>query len=153
MAELSKELIAKLKKAKNIEEVAALLKAYGQDEALAEEIWKEIEDFLEKEGKELSLDELEAVAGGRDWVEKGCAATVEPDSDCWRTDGGCFACNIDYTNAPCKQKCLYCGAKWTGYRVLGHFPDKLYLCRECGKHFYITTAIGAEGTPVEWYWD
>ena len=64
MAELSNELIAKLKKAQSLEEVTELLKADGQDVALAERLWKEIEDLHAQEDKELSLDELDAVAGG-----------------------------------------------------------------------------------------
>lgn len=44
----------------------------------------------EHDGEALSLDEMEAVAGGaedRDWLADGCAATVEPGSNCWGTDG------------------------------------------------------------------
>ena len=40
MTEISNELRAKLSKAKSMDEIAELLKADGQDEALAEKIWK-----------------------------------------------------------------------------------------------------------------
>lgn len=144
MPELSKELIAKLKKAKNIEEIIELLKADGQDEAPAEKIWKEIEALRAQDEKELSLDELEAVAGGRDWLEKGCAATVEPGSDCWGTDGGCTFSNIEYTSMPCKDaRCPQCGG-YVYYSGQFYYPNKRlvypgrlvkeYICRKCGKY-------------------
>ncbi len=65
MSNYSDELVVKLKKAKSLEEVTELLKADGQDIAEAEKIWGEIKVSIEQEGKELSLDELDAVAGGR----------------------------------------------------------------------------------------
>ena len=64
MADYSDELKAKLNKARSAEEVTELLKADGQDVAQAERLWKEIEDLHAQEDKELSLDELDAVAGG-----------------------------------------------------------------------------------------
>ena len=106
MAELSNELKAKLKKSQSIEEVTELLKADGQDEALVEKIWHELEAMHDQEDKDLSLDELDAVAGGakhRDWLEDGCAATVEPGSDCWGTDGGCL-CIILVTLNGCRRQ-------------------------------------------------
>ena len=144
MADYSNELIAKLKKAQSVEEVTGLLKADGQDDSQAEKIWKELETLFEKEGKELSLDELEAVAGGRDWLEKGCSATVEPDSDCWKTDGGCSLCNIEYTHMPCKDaRCPKCGG-YVYYEGEFYYPSnslfytgrlvKRYICRKCGKY-------------------
>ena len=45
MAYYSDELITKLKKARSLEEIAALLKADGQDEARAEKLWKEVKDL------------------------------------------------------------------------------------------------------------
>ena len=108
MAEFSVELRSKLKKAASREEVEALLKADGQ---------------------ELSPDELEDVAGGRDWMKDGCAATVEENSDCWGTDGGCAISNITYTNLPetyCR-KCNKQSAIWI-------YDDEKYMqrCRYCG---------------------
>ncbi len=72
MSEYSKELIEKLKKAQNIEEVAQLLKEYFQDESEAENVWKKLEALRSREQK-LSLDEFTAVTGGGDW----------PDEPCW----------------------------------------------------------------------
>ena len=113
MAEFSTELSAKLKRVKSVDEVRELLKADGQDENLAEKVWKEIDIFRKNEGKELSLDELDAVAGGvkkRDWLKDGCAATVEYGSDCWRTDGGCTYINIKYSHEPHEwETCPECG--------------------------------------------
>lgn len=111
--ELSNELVAKLKKAKSHDEVASILKAEGMTDADSALLWKELEKMHEGEGKELSLDELDAVAGGvkhRDWLDDGCAATVEYGSDCWRTDGGCTYINIKYSREPHKtEKCPECG--------------------------------------------
>ena len=136
MAELSNELITKLKRAHSLEEVTELLKADGLDVAQAEKIWQEIEHMHEGEHKELSLDELEEVAGGvkhRDYLAKGCAATVEPYSDCWGTDGGCICINIKYSNPPRNMSCPYCGA----YPVArtNDLEDSI-ACRKCGKMFY-----------------
>ena len=146
MAELSNELIAKLKRAQSLEEVTELLKADGQDVAQAEKLWKELEDLHEGEDKELSLDELEAVAGGvthRNWLEKGCSATVEPGSDCWGTDGGCSLCNIKYNHAPTtKDRCPTCG-RYVYYDGLYEHPGsnlwtttykKKFICRICGEY-------------------
>ena len=131
MADFSYELTSKLKKAESREEVEALLKADGQDLALTDEVWAKAEELRAQDGQELSLDELEDVAGGRDWYEDGCAATVEIGSDCWSTDGGCAMCNISYSSMP-NCKCPKCGAK-----AFYHEPDScispFYVaCRNCG---------------------
>ena len=134
MADFSNELIAKLKKAQSLEEITGLLEADGQDVAEAEKIWKEIEHLQEQEEKELSLDELESVAGGRDWLAKGCAATVEPYSDCWGTDGGCSLHNIKYTNKPEDRPCPKCGARYVAFT--GYIGSCYTIaCRECGRRF------------------
>ena len=100
MAKLSKELYSKLLLADSQEEVTELLKAGGREDVPAQEVWEQVQQRRAQDGMELSLDELEDVAGGRDWMAQGCAATVEPGSDCWGTDGGCDLCNIEYTNLP-----------------------------------------------------
>ena len=100
MAKLSKELYSKLLLADSQEEVTELLKAGGREDVPAQEVWEQVQQRRAQDGMELSLDELEDVAGGRDWMKEGCAATVEPGSDCWGTDGGCALCNIEYTNLP-----------------------------------------------------
>ena len=140
MAELSNDLIAKLKKAQNPEEVAELLKADGHDEEDAEKIWGELEKMHAEENQELSLDELDAVAGGRDWLKKGCAATVEPGSNCWGTDGGCKIMNIKYDNKPCDQCCMFCGARYTAFMVRKD-GFQYYACRECGAEFYFNHTV------------
>ena len=133
MAEFSLELRSKLKKAASREEVEALLKADGQDTALTDEVWAKAEELRARDGQELSLDELEDVAGGRDWWTEGCAATVEPGSDCWATDGGCRISNIAYGYPPdhycprCKRPCYK-----MQYNVdYGYF----YKCRNCGDFY------------------
>lgn len=137
MSNYSDELVVKLKKAKSLEEVIELLKADGQDIAEAEKLWGEIKVSIEQDRKELSLDELDAVAGGRDWLVDGCNATVEPGSNCWGNDGGCTLFHTQYQHMPDKkQRCIYCGAyvcylgevMETGSWII---YDK-YACRKCG---------------------
>ena len=113
MLNISNELKTKLIEAKSAEEVAEVLQAAGQV-ATAEEaahLWEIIKRDRELSSKELSPDELAAFSAGedRDWLRDGCAATVEGGSDCWGTDGGCLACNIDYSNWPCDLQCPNCG--------------------------------------------
>jgi hypothetical protein len=93
------------------------------------------------EARELDDSELDAVAGrSRDWVEEGCASTVESGSSCWGEDGGCILINIHYDIMPCKQPCIFCGAKYTWdvsfqTNMSGGINYK-YQCRECKKWFY-----------------
>ena len=65
MAELSKELVEKLKKAQRIEEVAELLKADGQEtnEQEIQQIWTELTKRRQEDEQKLSLDELDEVSG------------------------------------------------------------------------------------------
>ena len=86
MLNITNELKAKLLAAKSAEEAAGLLKADGREITAedAAKLWNEITKCRDQEGKALSPNELEAVSGGvdRDWLTDGCAATVEPGSDC-----------------------------------------------------------------------
>ncbi|MCR5664488.1 MAG: hypothetical protein K6G17_06380 [Oscillospiraceae bacterium] len=132
MAELSKELYSKLLLADSQEEVTALLKAGGREDVPAQEVWEKVQQRRAQDGMELSLDELADVAGGRDWMQEGCAATVEPGSDCWGTDGGCDLCNIEYTNLP-TDNCPKCGK--LSARVASscmNISTYTYTCRYCG---------------------
>ena len=131
----SNELITKLRKAASKAEVAELLKAEGQDETLAERIWKELGAKREQDGQALSLDELEAISGGadRDWLEDGCAATVEPGSTCSSNDA-CWYWDVEYAHEP-KEICQRCGGymyKEYRYTVLGSTVDH-YKCNKCGR--------------------
>ena len=103
MLNITNELKAKLLAAKSAEEVTELLKADGQEITPedAPRLWGEIEKQRELEGRELSMDELEAVGGGmedRDFFEEGCAATVEPHSWCGSNDW-CFLFSVVYKHA------------------------------------------------------
>lgn len=113
--EISKELLDKLLAVKTREEAAALLKAEGFEDVPEETVWEQVQALRTQESRELSLDELDDVAGGaihnRSWIDEGCAATVEMDSDCWGTDGGCNTVNIDYHNLP-EYYCRKCG-RWS----------------------------------------
>ena len=93
-----------------------------------------------KADKELALDELEAVSGGqkwgngvwvRDYSTEGCAATVEPGSNCWGTDGNCWLGNVYYIPGPVDVKCPDCGV----YCYVGGRNNYL-VCPKCGKGFY-----------------
>ena len=135
--EINEELKSRLRKARSAEEACALLKEEGADAPLAERIWNEIS--AGREDKQLSLDELEAVSGGdskkdRDWLKDGCAATVEPNSDCWGTDY-CHKWPVTYEHRPVADPCPQCGGpmyySWTEVesRFVGYYH---YLCVNCG---------------------
>ena len=129
MEKLSADLIEKLKKAQRQEEVAELLKADGQDTALAERLWKELEALREKSGQKLSMDELKSVTGGadRDWPEDGCCATVEPGSWC-KSNDWCKIWDVTYDHNPCGAKCPDCGSKETCW----YASNYTIKCRNCG---------------------
>ncbi len=84
-------------------------------------------------GEELSEDELRAISGGetRDYATQGCAATVCYGSDCWGTDGGCFAINIEYEHEPLPVYCPECRAT-TVYLSYQSEGKACYICRSCG---------------------
>ena len=107
MLQMTNELKAKLLDAKSAGEVTALVKAAGQ-EITAEDaahLWEEISRKRGQDGKELSLDELEAVSGGsRNWAEYSCQATVEDDSWCWSNDA-CWYDDVVYEDFNAAEKC------------------------------------------------
>ena len=136
------ELKKKAMEAASAEEVMEIVRAAGE-EITAEEAKQFFEKVQErKTDKALSLDELEAVSGGRDWVTEGCAATVEWDSDCWGADGGCIVVHYTYTREPTtSDRCPKCGARVylegkygvsTGF--LQGYTWKEFICRNCGPY-------------------
>ena len=139
MAEFSKELYSKLLLADSQEEVTELLKAGGREDVSAQEVWEQVQQRRAQDGMELSLDELEDVAGGvtkRDWMQNGCADTVEEGSDCWGTDGSCDLCNIEYTNLP-THICYQCGRKSAIIKervnCISVSGNHVLQCRYCGE--------------------
>ena len=105
------ELRSRLFKAQSAEQVMEIIKESGQEIKAedAEHMFQEISKF--QAGSELSADELEAVSGGyRNYIEEGCAATVEPMSDCWGEDGGCLMIHYTYFNSPGFERCPTCNA-------------------------------------------
>ena len=143
MTELSNELKARLLKAQSAGEMAALLKEAGEDEALAERLWAELARRREANGKELSPDELDAVSGGydRDYLKDGCAATVEPGSDCWGTDS-CGVLPVIYINNPTRNICPNCGrylCRWKTEKTTWT-ETYFYQCPPCGRYY---KAIGS----------
>ena len=136
MINISNELKAKLLAAKSVEEVTELVKADGQEitEEEAAHLWEEITRKRAQDGKELSLDELEAVSGGwdRDWAKDGCAATVEPGSVCW-SDDACTFSDVIYGNAPLKFTCPQCGMWFYKVKLAdGLYIVTQYRCKRCG---------------------
>ena len=127
---MNNDLKTKLMHAGSTEKIAALLKEAGMDETLAERFWKELTHKREADGRELSLDELEAVTGGadRDWVTDGCAATVEPGSWCGSNDS-CVVVDVTYVHEPIRYACDMCGGK-TYYLSGGRRIH--YKCTVCG---------------------
>ena len=127
MANDREELERKGMSARNAEELAAILKDAGEEISPEEaaELFKRM-----KAQKELSLDELEAVAGGadRDWLKDGCAATVEPGSSCWGTDA-CSWAPVTYDNKP-EATCEKC----RDYMILTKNDgfNHYYTCVKCG---------------------
>ena len=136
MASLSNELKARLLKARSAGEAAALMQDAGAPEELSEPIWAELTRKREADGMELSLDELEAVSGGRrDWVRDGCAATVEPGSWCDSNDS-CIWFDVTYDRPPTRSKCPVCGTNLhvedTDYATNPSDDVTTYKCRNCG---------------------
>ena len=135
------ELEKKAIEAASAEEVMEIVRAAGE-EITAEEaasFFKAVQE--RKADKELALDELEAVSGGqkwgngvwvRDYSTEGCAATVEPSSDCWGTDGNCWVGNISYIPGPVDVKCPDCGVY-----CYESGPNHYVSCRICRKGFYM----------------
>ena len=144
MINITNERKAKLLAAQSEEEVTELLKADGQEipPEGAARLWEEIKKARKQNGKELSPDELEAVSGGadRDWLEVGCAATVEPGSWCGSNDW-CAIIDVTYVNSP-NRVCPYCG----GYSIFigrvefrkpGVAHEKKYWCSSCNRIEYV----------------
>ena len=113
MLNITEEVKAKLLEAKSEEEIRAIIadKGIEADEEEIVQIVKEISSIID--GKELSPDELDAIAGGwRDWYEEGCYATVEPDSWCAYSEDKCAVIYHHYDHEPARFKyCWNCGAR------------------------------------------
>ena len=139
MLNITNERKAKLLAAKSVEEVTALVKAAGQKITAedAARLWQEIEAHR-KEDRKLSLDELDAVSGGKvlDWITDGCAATVEPGSWCDSNDW-CWFFDVEYWNEPLSVKCPHCGIwlyQFSEVEDYVVYREKNYYrrCKQCG---------------------
>ena len=89
-----------------------------------------------KTGRELSLDELEAVSGGadRNWVTEGCAATVEYGSWCGSNDK-CMVLDVTYDFQPTEHLCPNCGKNMYKQNTISLGKNKhedQYRCKYCG---------------------
>ena len=134
------ELKKKAMEAAGAEEIMEIMKAAGEEITAeeAERFYEKVQD--KKTDRELSLDELEAVAGGedRDWLRDGCAATVEGGSDCYGTDM-CGLWPVTYEHRPTRHKCSVCGGILysNGSTGGGFFEEEVYhyKCASCGAQF------------------
>ena len=153
MITITKDLKAKLLAAQSEEELAALVKADGQEITAeeAEKLWKEITGKRAQDGRELSLDELEAVSGGadRNWATEGCAGTVEYGSWCDSNDK-CIVWDVTYDFQPTGHLCPNCGKNMykqnTIYLRENKYEDQ-YRCKYCGcitREIYIDSSVYAK---------
>ena len=134
------ELKKKAMEAAGAEEIMEIMKAAGEEITAeeAERFYEKVQD--KKTDRELSPDELEAVAGGedRDWLRDGCAATVEAGSDCYGTDM-CGLFPVTYEHRPTRHKCSVCGGILysNGSTGGGFFEEEVYhyKCASCGAQF------------------
>ena len=117
---------------KEIQEILSGLGFESSDEEAAR-LFEEIQLFHSSETEVLSEDELAAISGGRDYAKDGCAATVEPDSNCWGEDGGCIAIHFSYSHPPIKYRCKKCGTYLYRFK---QDPGSIFKyglkCRNCG---------------------
>ena len=136
------ELRGKLIRAKDIEEVRAILGPETAEEEI-NQTWREIEAHRPADGMEaVDDDELAAVSGGadRDLDDDGCSATVEEGSWCG-SDDDCYYWDVTYCNV---DRCTD-GQKheWDLYsaeyeydpmvsRAGGEVLHRIYRCRKCG---------------------
>ncbi len=138
------ELRGKLIRAKDIEEVRAILGPETAEEEI-NQTWREIEAHRPADGMEaVDDDELAAVSGGadRDLDDDGCSATVEKGSRCW-SDDYCTWVEVTYSSVD------FCT---DGYRhdlefIAETLPSKdplaalcggttvvrIYACKKCNK--------------------
>ena len=136
MAIEREELKKKTLAAASAEEIMEIMKAAGE-EITAEEAAQLFEKVqAKKTGKELSLDEMEAVSGGadRNWVTDGCAATVEYGSRCDSNDK-CIYWDVTYDFQPTSTLCPNCGQNMYLQNTINHSStefEEQYRCKFCG---------------------
>lgn len=144
-----------LKKSESVEDVIAVFKAEADgmelSQADAEEIWKSIQRWKVREQKadqpkkapenlavessELSLDELEAVSGGADFLHHGCESTVEYGSSCFCESDACSFVYHYYGYKPVEMKCPVCNE--VGADSMD-WPD-IAICKKCHRTYnYVT---------------
>ena len=135
---ITNELREKLLTADSAEKVAELLKADGQEVEPddVEKLWTEVTKKRQKDDRELSVDELEAVSGGadRNWVTDGCAATVEYGSWCYSNDR-CISRDVTYDFQPTPTLCPNCGKNMylqNTIHLSGLEYENQYRCKFCG---------------------
>ena len=133
--EITREMRARLIRAKDLEEVRVLLGPDETEEEI-ERAWQEIEAHRPA-GKleDLDDDELEAVSGGadRDWEKDGCSASVEEGSWCGSYDK-CNFWDVTCDNFdPCPKGGRHIWKFCT--RTFNPNVQLAYICKceDCGK--------------------
>ena len=126
------EMDKKLSKAGSIEEVKSIIEDSGEsiNDEDAKLLYDKIKSMDSDAIVELSVEELDAVAGGRrDYMTEGCKATVEYGSNCWGNDF-CAIFNVWYERAP-EANCPKCGAGMG--RVSKECMSHIIKCPRCGQ--------------------
>lgn len=130
MALTREEMEKKLLKAGSIDEVKSIIEGNGEEisDEDAQKLYDKIKSIDDNAVVEVSVDELDAVSGGRDYMEEGCHATVEVGSRCWGTDY-CILTVLWYDHKP-EQTCPKCGVGmgWAGSGTMHH----IIKCPKCG---------------------
>ncbi|MBR5091192.1 MAG: hypothetical protein IK093_17335 [Ruminiclostridium sp.] len=131
---LTDRLKDKLLLAESADEIKNIIaKAGGEITAEdAEKLLAEIKQSKPASGVDIDDDEMDAVAGGRDWQKEGCAATCEPSSNCWGTDY-CRWVGVNYSNfwTTCPDGSPHNMVFWED-DFMGTNPIKRYKCSKCG---------------------
>ena len=147
MSESRNELERKLLEAHSTEEVMAIMKDAGVEASAeeAEKAFEKVKEHRDSDGRELSLDELEAVAGGKiyNYTSTGCQATVEFGSDCWGVDGGCTAIHNEYYYGPVNVQCE-CGRYMHKEHLVSEGNHELYgvlKCYYCGREIELDPRV------------
>ena len=123
---LNAEVKQDILEANSIGEVKTLLDSQGftVDDEEAEKILRNVHKERLAEA-EISLEEMELITGGaRDYVQEGCAATVEPGSRC-NTNDNCALTWVTYINKVSNWICQECGAD------LGQTHVHEFICPRC----------------------
>ena len=128
--EITQEMRARLIRAKDQEEVRAILGPEAAEDEI-EQIWREIEAHRPADGLEaVDDDELEVVAGGQDYGKDGCSSTTKYEW-CW-ADDHCDVLITTYTNYdPCPNGQNHDWLQITMAYDINRKKYRIFECRKC----------------------